>query len=990
MKAGICSRMWRPAAGAMLVGAMAFAVTAQGGPRATDGSARTRTKSESARQVTGPVDNLQSVVAGGGGQMDIRLTPKASYGPIANPNASPYVIVGGAYTNANITGQTLTVNSGGFMSVWNLEMLNWDPENDGPYLRSWQARVDAMTYINGVGGPLNPGNTIACANGAACTAAIGEAGSLCIGGFCEYGFINKSASRDDQFNEQDPDPCDPFTYDKSLVNPAGPLYFASTAPDDEPNAILCAMRDPHRVVYAGTLMVGVPANAKGTYNIGFVDNETFPTDPGLNQFPLRAEVPGTLVIPTGKCCFGVGGPGPGCTDDLTATECAALAPVSIFGAGDTCDNPPSDEGCCACLTAGDCNDNDACTTDTCSNCTCSNAPVPSWDQGTECCNAATGAQCTPGTEHSCETSACSIAPNRGDCVDTPIAAGQPCAAPGDDNPCTYNDVCDGTDSDNCAGTDVNGEAIACTTDADCLTATGLSAATCVSGLCNCTLVPDLTVDIDESGKADPNCFDSGDDGAKVTATVHVAAATAPINGGQFLITYDPTCLDYNSAVGVAPYTDMVYGPVVDEAAGTIFAVVGVGFGVGDGPAGNADMLSLSFTKIGDCNSCQICFASNNPQNTYLVDSTGQRVGVNPVCSKAVVANNEIAIDVPDNIKANVDCDEPTSTQTWSAPSVSDSCGTSTLTCSGQHQSGASMDHLANGGGEFPVGVTNFCCEAVSDWCDKTAEECWTVEINDQVGLDIDIALSPTQQSKPADDLTRCIKFTLYPNTIQAPFHFSQDITFGGLFDFVGKSDDSLKIPSIGQWDCISAWDQLHTLRACYLFDGGDCVNGRLHAEFKGDPAFGGNWLIGGNLDGWKKNVEGSEPSLFVIDILDYGTFVSQWGADYGSGDTPCGTPGPNADINGDGLVTLEDYAFISMNFLASAKLCCGVEGLPADIRGTTEITVRELRERGLAELAAGDVNGDGLLNVEDMNAFTQGARPETKGVRGVRKGSGTR
>jgi hypothetical protein len=290
---------------------------------------------------------------------------------------------------------------------------------------------------------------------------------------------------------------------------------------------------------------------------------------------------------------------------------------------------------------------------------------------------------------------------------------------------------------------------------------------------------------------------------------------------------------------------------------------------------------------------------------------------------------------------------------------------------------------------------------------------------------VKVALSPSTQSKPGDNLTRCIKFTMYPDgAIQAPYTFEQDITFGGGFDFIGKAKDVIKVPGHGRWSCISAWDQLHTLRSCYLIDmEEDCVDGVLHAVFAGDPVFGGNWLVSGNLDGFKKNIEGSNPSLHVIDILDYGHLQAAWGTDYGTGDTPCarvedGTEDRHADIDGDGLVGLSDYAFVSMNFLRSAKECCGAllcVGGPYDGQacnddgdclggscsgafpaagagnvGITEISVQELRLMGLGDLGAGDLNGDGLLNVDDMNAFNQGSRPAVKGMRGVRKDGGTR
>ncbi|MEK6798806.1 MAG: hypothetical protein AABZ12_07570 [Planctomycetota bacterium] len=976
--------------GALVVGALAFAVGAQGGPRVTDdGAARTkqRTKSETARLVTGSAENLNVVAGSGAGTMEMKLTPVASH------PGGPYP-TGGAYGAGDISGQVLTVTGGGFPSFWNVQMRNWAPS--GQRLRSWQGRIDAMSYMSGTGTPLTMNTTTVGANNAACVIAMGEGGAKASGGFCNAGWVNTTRS-DGVFKDQaDPSGCGLGAWDVGLASPVGPLFFATTNPGDPAIGDICAQVDNGLLYYGGTLSMSVPGGAKGTYTLTFVDEETFAADdtqPVALPIGILDEVAGVLVIQTGSCCYDLGTES--CTNDLTLAECNDL-PTSnthVFRPGEACGLRP-----CGCTEASHCFESptdDKCTTDTCVNFVCNRSNKTGWDTATQCCDAGSGAICTPVDPNVCANQACSILPNRGVCETTNVPAGDPCKGEGDENPCTMHDECDGNGAANsCAGTDVNGAALTCVDDADCQAQTGLTAPTCVSGVCDCSLQPDLTIEITPSGKTTDNCFD-GD--AKVTATVHVAAATAAVNGGQFLISYDPSCLDYNSAAGVDPYTDVVFGPIVNEAAGTVFVVVGTGFGNGDGPAGNADMLSLSFSKKGDCNSCSICFASNNPQNTYLADSTGQRITVTPICSDSILANSDIDISTPPTTKVNADCDQPTAVVTWGRPTASDSCGSATVTCSAEHQSGLDLSGLAYTGGELPIGLTNFCCTAASSYvCSDGWTKCWTVDVNDEVSLDVEIGLSPTSQSKPADDLTRCIKFTLYPNTIQEPFRFETDITFGGIFDFVGKSKDKIKVPSAGQWDCITAWDQRHTLRSCYLFGAGDCAGGRLHASFKGDPAFGGNWLIGGNLDGWKKNVDGSSPSLFVIDVLDYATFLSQWGADYGSGDTPCGTAsGANADINGDGVVDLEDYAFINNNFLTSAKLCCGVQGLPASdqpaqIVPITDISVRELREHGMGDLAVGDLNGDGRLNVEDMNLFMQGERPVVKDTRGSRKTSGTR
>jgi len=235
---------------------------------------------------------------------------------------------------------------------------------------------------------------------------------------------------------------------------------------------------------------------------------------------------------------------------------------------------------------------------------------------------------------------------------------------------------------------------------------------------------------------------------------------------------------------------------------------------------------------------------------------------------------------------------------------------------------------------------------------------------------------------------------LFWNCAEDPVCYEEDVTFGGMYNFIGKSRGKLKVAGGHNWDCISAQDQFHTLRSCYTFGAGDCYEGQLKARFSGDPELGGNWLVGGNLDGWKKDDPTAHPSLDVIDILDFGTFVSQYEVCYGNppdGDTPCGTVGPNADINGDGCVTMADYNFVIKHFMESAKdCCCGPQDAiqPAPL---AEVSVDQLRQMGMGELVVADLNGDGLVNAQDMDAFMQGARPtktsnDRNGGKGLRSG----
>jgi hypothetical protein len=243
-----------------------------------------------------------------------------------------------------------------------------------------------------------------------------------------------------------------------------------------------------------------------------------------------------------------------------------------------------------------------------------------------------------------------------------------------------------------------------------------------------------------------------------------------------------------------------------------------------------------------------------------------------------------------------------------------------------------------------------------------------VTVTDQQTLDVTVQLSPVVEN---DEMVRCICFEFIAAC--SPLVLEEicvDITFGGPFQFPGKAHEQIDIPK-GKYACVQARDRQHSLRSV---DVATCVDGVWSVEFKGDPFFGGNWLVQGYLNRDR-----------LIDILDFGTFLGQ----FNQNPTPpkdkhCSDNGgqgfTHADFNGDGVVNVEDYTFIQINFLANDKDdCCHNPAAGAPI-ARTEVSVKELREMGLEELTVADLNNDGLVNTEDMAAFVQGVRPKADKV----------
>jgi hypothetical protein len=150
-------------------------------------------------------------------------------------------------------------------------------------------------------------------------------------------------------------------------------------------------------------------------------------------------------------------------------------------------------------------------------------------------------------------------------------------------------------------------------------------------------------------------------------------------------------------------------------------------------------------------------------------------------------------------------------------------------------------------------------------------------------------------------------------------------------------------------------DKRHTLAR--VVDPLLAVGGVYIANLTGPRA-----LSGGNL-----NDDGA------IDLLDFAEMVVAAGSNYGTGDTTCATAAPHADISGDGVAFAADFSFIAANLnQTSDPPCCGAplhDGGPVH-----SITVEELKARGMSHLTAADVNGDGVLDRRDFEAFANGRK----------------
>lgn len=611
------------------------------------------------------------------------------------------------------------------------------------------------------------------------------------------------------------------------------------------------------------------------------------------------------------------------------------------------------EGCQICADDFDCGDQSVCTLDACVDGFCEWTPVHGPD---ECCNPTSGNLIPIADSNTCTADVCN--PHTGAVTHTPIPAGQPCD---DLENCTANDVCDETGQ--CEGTPVY--TLACQSDADCF---GNPCST-AKQTCVCNEIPELCLNDLAGALRGEGCYNVGED---IFINLEVGNNASLIAGGQFLIKYDPAVLQFVEIVsGNSVDVDSPFGTelsrTVDESEGSLFYAVGVMLG---GPLtyGPSLMAVAQFKALSPCSSTEVCFGDENPLNTRLTDSSGHLLPYSPCCTGEIRINGPApTLSCPTDVTLNAEAGTLSADVNWSPVKATPSCplDDAQITCSSTNSKNVNVNYLLLNGGRAPVGKSTFTCTA-TDTCGSESTCDWDVDVRNLNSVEVDLQLSPLLAAGP---LSRCIEFAFYSSCTEAPVVVQKTVQFGLPLNLAGRADHvQLTIPP-GQYYCATARDIKHSLASRATME---IVGTKYRLKFTGDPSLGGNWLLGGNLDG-----------NGVIDAVDQALVMAQYLQSINP-QSSCGSGGFHPDINGDGLVNVDDLAFVQRNFgKTDPAPCC--PGNTASVVETPleEISLDELSDMELGDLSAADINGDGLINRADMDLLMRREQPDTKsGARG--------
>ncbi len=248
------------------------------------------------------------------GQVAIQLVPVSADAPLEqDPTPDGW----------SISGNEITMESGG-RTVWlEIRIGDWDPDDTGVRLLRYWVEIDEIGgYSSGFQGTLAR-VFVPCTSSTECVEALGT-GSGCPQapglGECMPGLIDRMRNDYVFFG------TDYLAGVNTHINISFGGHVLTGAVDDP-------VPFPSDGLYGGTFMVVVPADSAGTFTLA-VDSGL--SDQNDDPIPVGPLVPAKIAVGVGQCCYAVNTEQPECIDAVTRDDCYAQQEGLYFVPGNTC------------------------------------------------------------------------------------------------------------------------------------------------------------------------------------------------------------------------------------------------------------------------------------------------------------------------------------------------------------------------------------------------------------------------------------------------------------------------------------------------------------------------------------------------------------------------------------------------------------------------------------------------------------------------------
>jgi HYR domain len=420
------------------------------------------------------------------------------------------------------------------------------------------------------------------------------------------------------------------------------------------------------------------------------------------------------------------------------------------------------------------------------------------------------------------------------------------------------------------------------------------------------------------------------------ATVTISAIAAPetMSGAQFALHFDSTRLRLDS-VTPSPGSPLglVISSIVDNAAGTALIAQGMVEGQ-SGLSGSAALCDIGFTilpGIGQCGVAElVSFGSVGPFTTRFTTAAAANPVVPQLSNLPPVALDTTA-PVLSGYPAGditVACDAGS---TFGAL-VPLGAVTATDNCDGAL---AVTETGIPAGSVFPIGATTVSWSA-TDSVGNSTTVTRTVTVQNHQLLDVAVEL-PGFGIAP---MTRALRVSAGGVVRVGTVTLSESVQIPGTGAVVAVRGvaTGVEVPVTASLGCVAAKDPVHSVSSASPSSVSGVRWRSSHVLHQGDS----------NDDEMVEIVD------YALWMLDLASPVSQ---------------SARSNFNGDAHVNNGDFGYVSLNFFRVGQSCSGaLDGA----RPRDRITVKDLRRMGLGHLSVADLNGDGWVDLRDIQMHMQG------------------